>query len=84
MFFIFLIQILTSKKMFSMGSFEKQSKKKDKSESTKTKMKMPTVYCTGEGKGYPLQDSCLEDSMNRGAWRATVHGVAKSWTRVND
>ena len=35
----------------------------------------------GEGNGYPLQYSCLEKAMDRGAWRATVHGVAKSWTR---
>ena len=34
----------------------------------------------GEGNGYPLQYSCLENSMDRGAWQATVHGVAKSWT----
>ena len=34
----------------------------------------------GEGIGNPLQCSCLENPMNRGAWRATVHGVAKSWT----
>ena len=34
----------------------------------------------GEGNGYPLQYSCLEDPMDRGARRATVHGVAKSWT----
>ena len=32
----------------------------------------------GEGIGYPLQYSCLENSMDRGAWWATVHGVAKS------
>ena len=32
----------------------------------------------------PLQYSCLENPMNRGAWRATVHGVAKSWTRLSD
>ena len=32
---------------------------------------------SGEGNGYPLQFSCLESSMNRGAWRATVHGVTK-------
>ena len=32
----------------------------------------------GEGNGYPLKCSCLENSMDRGAWRATVHGVAKS------
>ena len=31
----------------------------------------------GEGKGYPLQYSCLENSMDRGTQRATVHGVAK-------
>ena len=29
----------------------------------------------------PLQYSCLENSMDRGAWRATVHGLAKSWTQ---
>ena len=34
----------------------------------------------GEGYGYPLQYSGLENSMDRGAWQATVHGVAKSWT----
>ena len=34
----------------------------------------------GEGNGNPLQYSCLENSMDRGAWRATVHGIAKSWT----
>ena len=31
----------------------------------------------GEEKGYPLQYSCLENSMDRGAWGATVHGVTK-------
>jgi len=35
---------------------------------------------SGEGKGYPLQYSCLENSMDRGAWWATVHGVEKSRT----
>ena len=34
----------------------------------------------GEGHGYPLQYSCLENSMDRGAWRATVHCVLKSRT----
>ena len=34
----------------------------------------------GEGNGYPLQCSGLENSMDRGAWKATVHGVAKSRT----
>ena len=36
------------------------------------------------GDGNALQYSCLENSMDRGAWKATVHGVAKSWTRLND
>ena len=34
--------------------------------------------------GYRLQYSCLENPMNRGAWWATVLGVPKSWTRLND
>ena len=32
----------------------------------------------GEGNGYQLQYSCLENSMDRGTWQAIVHGVAKS------
>ena len=38
----------------------------------------------GEGNGNPLQYSCLENPMDRGAWRATVHGVAMSRTRMSD
>ena len=38
----------------------------------------------GEGKGNLLQCSCLENSVDRGAWWATVHGVAKSRTRLSD
>ena len=34
----------------------------------------------GEGNNNLLQDSCLENPTDRGAWWATVHGVAKSWT----
>ena len=36
----------------------------------------------GGGHGNPLQCSCLENPMDRQAWRATVHRVAKSWTRL--
>ena len=39
---------------------------------------------SGEGNGYSLQSSCLENSMDRGAWWATVHGIAKSQTRLSD
>ena len=38
----------------------------------------------GEGHGNPLQYSCLETPMDRGAWQATFHGVAKSWTQLSD
>ena len=37
---------------------------------------------TGEGTGNLLQYSCLENLMDRGAWQATVHGVAKSQTQL--
>ena len=38
----------------------------------------------GEGNGNPLEYSCLENPMDGGAWWATVHGVAKSRTRLSD
>ena len=38
----------------------------------------------GEENCNSLQSSCLENPMDRGAWWATVHGVAKSWTRLSD
>ena len=36
--------------------------------------------CPGEGHGNPLHYACLENPVDRGAWQATVHRVAKSWT----
>ena len=38
----------------------------------------------GEGNGNPFQYSCLGNPMDRGAWQATVHGVAKSLTRPSN
>jgi len=38
----------------------------------------------GEGNGYPLHYSCLEKSMDRGAWRAIVYGITKSQTQLNN
>ena len=43
-----------------------------------------TEQLTGEGNGAPLQCSRLENPMDGGAWRAAVHGVVKSWTRLSD
>ena len=37
---------------------------------------------SGGGHGSPLQYSCVENPMDRGAWRATVHSVAKGWTQL--
>jgi len=39
---------------------------------------------SGEGNGTPLQYSCLENPMDGGAWKAAVHGVAKSQTRLSN
>ena len=39
---------------------------------------------SGAEHGNQLQDSCLENPMDRGAWWATVHGAAKSWTQLKD
>ena len=38
----------------------------------------------GEGNGNPLQYSCLENPMDRGAWQASIHGVAKSPTQLSE
>ena len=45
-----------------------------------TKNKLVVAKVEGEGDGTPLQCSCLENSTDRGAWWAVVHGVATSWT----
>jgi len=39
--------------------------------------------CPEVGNGNPLQSSCLENPMDRGAWQTIVHGVAKSWTQLS-
>ena len=42
------------------------------------------IQWCGEGNGTPLQQSCLENPMDGGAWWAAVHGVAKSRTQLSD
>ena len=42
------------------------------------------IYMDGEGNGAPLQYSCLTNPMERGAWWAAVHGVARSRTQLSD
>ena len=43
-----------------------------------------SLSCIGEGNGTSLQYSCLENPMDGGAWKAAVHGVTKSQTRLID
>ena len=43
-----------------------------------------SVRSPGEGSGYPLKYSCLENSVDRGAWQTIVHGVTKSQTQLSD
>ena len=38
----------------------------------------------GEGNGKPLWYSCLGNPMDRGTWQTMIHGIAKSWTRLNN
>ena len=42
------------------------------------------IHTYGEGNGTPLQYSCLENPIDGGAWKAVVHGVAKSQTRLSN
>ena len=42
------------------------------------------MWASGEGNGTPLQYSCLETPMDRGAWWVAVHGVAEGRTRLSD
>ena len=46
--------------------------------------KCKLMILSGEGNGTPLQYSCLENSMDRGAWKAAVHGVTEGQTRLSD
>ena len=43
---------------------------------------VPGTGKSAEGHGNPLQHSCLENPMDRGAWQAIVHRIAKMWTRI--
>ena len=59
------------------------------SSSTSPTLPLAKIYASlfshsGEGKGTPLQYSCLENPMDGGAWWATVHGVAEGRTRLSD
>ena len=79
-FLNFLISIINK-----LGSFPGGS---DSKESTWNAGDLDLIPRSGrspeEGNGYPLQYSCLENSMNRRAWWATVHGVAESLIQLTN
>ena len=59
------------------------SRMKDDGASRDTGLILVSGRSPGGGHGNPLQSSCLENPMDRGAWLATVHGVAESQTRLS-
>ena len=59
---------------------EKETSTQDESRDLPSGLVVKNPPCIGGGNGNPLQYSCLENPMDRGAWQATVHGVPKSWT----
>ena len=72
---------LTPIKTWSRISFPGGS---DSKETASNSGDLALIPGSGRSLGYPLSYSCLENSMDGGAWWATVHGVAKNWTRLSD
>ena len=56
----------------------------DTTEVTQQQQQQQQHKSNGEGNGTPLQDSCLENPMDAGAWKAAVHGVAEGQAQLND
>ena len=76
-FDIFQINLL-SPELNSFGAFPGGSDGKESASSAGDLGSVPGLgRSSGEGNGNPLQYSCLQNSMDRGAWQGTVHGVAK-------
>ena len=64
--------------------FPGDSDSKESDHSVRDQGSIPGLGRSPEENGNPLQYSCLENPMDRGAWQATVHGVAKSWTQLSN
>ena len=77
---VILLHIYTNiiLKLFSIMGFPHSSVGKESAHNAGDPGSIPGLgRSPGEGNGKPLQYSCLENPMDRGAWRATVHGVAR-------
>ena len=67
------------------GPFSFQSQRKTMPKNAQTTAQLHSSHTlVGEGNGTPLQYSCLENPVDGGAWKAAVHGVTKSQTRLSD
>ena len=69
---------------FSAVSVQFFQKVKNPPAMQETQVRSKSGRSPGRGNGNPLQYSCLENSMDRGAWQATVHGVAKNQIVLKD
>ena len=81
MFLIVILWVVILQVKSNKGIVIKNKSVSDKnniSDSTTLKIKISKSQFFGEGNGDPLQYSCLGNPMDRGAWQATVHGVAES------
>ena len=84
-YFIFLVYSLpdTSRELFHISSSGSDGKECACNERDQGLIPV-LARSPGEENGNPVQNSCLENSKDRGAWRATVHGIAKSQTALGD
>ena len=80
----FFVHEIYTHLFLSGGSDAKKKKKKILLQGRRTGFNLGSRRSPGEGNGNPLQYSYLENSMDRGAWWATVHRVAKSKTQLSN
>ena len=71
-------------KTYSPWNFPERRKRSQERKIKSEKIRQISMLMPGKGHDNPLQYSCLENFMVRGAWRAIVHGVVKSQTRLNE
>ena len=77
--------VLLVPSLFSVSGIKKQPVVKDPPDNAGNMGSIPGLgRSPGDGNGNPLQHSCLENPMDRGAWWAIVHGVAKSQILKNN
>ena len=80
---LIILYITIKIQLHNTGSFPGGSDSKESACNVGDPVSIPrSGRSPGEGNGNPLQYSCLENPMDRGAWQAAVHGVSKSWDTI--